>query len=102
MSTFKKTNNAYLHHYKTNINAMITDHKHICVLLETASRYTTDFESVNENLVQDYLNEIVLALFDTHFKDSNVYERYFNIKKMFEKSYANARDFYEDDESESA
>ena len=31
-----KTNNAYLHHYKTNMNALITDHKQICVLLENA------------------------------------------------------------------
>ena len=98
-----KKNNPYLHHYKTTYDALITDHNNICVLLEKASRYELKSASKHSspNLVQDFLDEIVLALFDTHFKDSNVYERHFKIIKMFEKSYSNARNFYED-ESENA
>jgi len=103
MSTFKKPNNAYLHHYYNNINALITDHNHICVLLETASRYEMQYAiDQTEHLVQDFLNEIVLALFDTHFKQNNVDEKYSKIMKMFQQSFANAESFYEDDESESA
>ena len=98
-----KKNNPYLHHYKTTYDALITDHNNICVLLEKASRYELKSASKHSssNLVQDFLDEIVLALFDTHFKDDNYAERRNKIMLMFEKSYANAIEFYED-ESENA
>ena len=85
-----------MYHYKTNANPLIADHNQICVLLENASRYTTKYETANENLIQDYLNEIVQALFDTHFKHNNIDEKYSKIMKMFQQSFANAENFDED------
>ena len=97
-----KSHNPYLNHYKNNANPLITDHNHICVLLETTSRYKMEYAPASINLIQDYLNEIVLALFDTHFRDKEYPERRLRIMHMFDVSFANAVDFYEEDESESA
>lgn len=91
-----KDNNRFLYDYFTTLESLDTSVNKICVLLETAVR------DVDDTQVQDILNEIVLALFDTHFKNSNYAERREKIMLMFEKSFANAIDFYEDDESESS